>query len=370
MKICGRSDSPEERLERAENEKLRAAQYMDFLLEAGRDPLVDVIVVNFNYGRFLRDCLESIAAQTYRNWHCTIVDNASTDDSVDLINEFVSDKSDRFTLVRSSENLGQMGGFKLGLKHAIGDFVCFVDSDDILLPHSVYTHLAGHCAARPVAFTSARVVVINETGRIIAGDSDHPAFLTFDQYFLYRGRQPLETHEWYWSVTSGMMFRRSVLRFAIPEDTSPFMTCADYFVCHVSNLIGGSLLIREPLCLYRVHSRHNLANESVFGIATNLHDIARHYDHSTVARPVMARQFMAHSGDLRRIVGHQALLACILFVARWAEIKELLTRRAELEYSLFLVFVGLIYVRTAFLFRRAVTFVRRVRGYMRLFVPR
>jgi glycosyltransferase involved in cell wall biosynthesis len=343
---------------------------MDFLLETNRAPLVDMILVNFNYSRFLSECLASIAAQTYPNWRCSIIDNASTDNSVGVIEEFISDKSDRFMLVRSQANLGQMGGFKLGLEHASGEFVCFVDADDILLPHSVYTHLAGHCAGRPVAFTSARVVVINERGRLIAGDSDHPAFLGGKDYFVYRGRQPLETHAWYWSVTSGMMFRRSVLQYAIPQDTAPFMTCADYFVCHACNLIGGSLLIREPLCLYRVHSRNNLANESVFGLDTNLHDIGRHYDHNAVTRPTMAKQLMAHADDLRRILGEKGFLACFFFVARWAEIKELLAKRVEFGYSRSLVFRTLLFVRSAFLFRRVVAFVRLARAHMRAFIPR
>jgi len=158
-------------------QKSKAVQKLESLLESGRGPLVDMIVVNYNYGAFLRDCLESISNQTYKNWRCTIIDNGSTDDSRQIVDSFISDKSPQFQVNNLGENVGQMGGFKIGLSETSGEFVCFVDSDDMLLPHSIYTHLAGHFAERPVAVTSARVIVINEQGRIIAGDSDHPGFL-------------------------------------------------------------------------------------------------------------------------------------------------------------------------------------------------
>jgi glycosyltransferase involved in cell wall biosynthesis len=350
-------------------ERSAAVQGLESLLESGRGPSVDVIVVNYNYGPFLKDCLESIRNQTYDNWRCTIVDNASTDNSREVICSFVSDEDSRFRVKTLDKNLGQMGGFKEGLAETSGDFVCFVDSDDVLLPQSIHTHLAAHFAGRPVAVTSARVVVINEEGRIIAGDSDHAGFLNTSRYLTYRHRQPLNSHEWYWSVTSGMMFRRSVLEFSIPEDTEPFRTCADYFVCHMANLIGGSALIREPLCLYRVHSRNSLANRSVFGLDTQLHDIKRHYDHQTVTRPIMNDHLMANRVALEQILGQSGFLTCYIFVARGAEVRAFIARRKELGYTLPLILRSFVLIRMAMVMREATKNVRRLAGFLRSLWP-
>lgn len=349
---------------RLDAERSEAMQGLESLLNSGRGPTVDMIVVNYNYGPFLKDCLESIRNQTYENWRCTIIDNASSDNSREIISSVVSDEDSRFRVKTLDKNLGQMGGFKEGLAETSGDFVCFVDSDDVLLPHSIFTHLAAHFAERPVAVTSARIVVINEQGRIIAGDSDHPGFLTTTRYLTYRRRQPLNSHEWCWSVTSGMMFRRSVLEFSIPEDTEPFRTCADYFVCHMANLIGGSALIREPLCLYRVHSRNSLANRSVYGLDTQLHDIKRHYDHQTVTRPIMTDHLMGHRVALEQVLGQSGFLTCYLFVARGAKVRAFISRRKELGYPLLLILRSLVLIRMATIVREATKHVRRLAKFL------
>lgn len=348
-----------------ENERGEVFRKLESILNSGHGPLVDFIVVNYNYGRYLKDCLDSIQNQTYGNWRCTIVDNASTDDSREIINTFAADKESQCQVKLLDQNLGQMEAFKVGLQQTSGEFVCFVDSDDILLPHSVVTHLAAHFAGRPVAVTSARVVVINEHGRIIAGDSDHGGFLIAKRYLHYRRRQPLNSHQWYWSVTSGMMFRRSVLEVGIPTVTEPFKTCADYFVCHFANLIGGSVLIGEPLCLYRVHSSNSLANHSVFGIGTFLHDISRHYDHQTVTRPIMTKHLLDNISVLRQILGHRGFLTCYLFVAKGSDIRSLMIRRSELGYSLPLILRSLLLIRSTMVIREALTYVREIGSFLR-----
>lgn len=355
---------------RCDDERSFVLTRMEALLETGRGPLVDLIVVNHNYGPFLKDCLESVRRQTYGNWCCTIVDNASTDDSRKIIDSFVREDESRFRAILLDENTGQMGAFKVGVRETYAEFVCFVDSDDILLPHSVYTHLAAHFAGRPVAVTSARVIVIEGQGRIIAGDSDHAGFSRMKGYLHWRGRQPLITHEWYWSVTSGMMFRRSSLELSIPAETKPFMTCADYFVCHCANLIGGSLLINEALCLYRVHSRNCLANSSVFGAGTNLHDITRHYDHQTVTRPILAAHLLENREVLQKIVGQVQFLTCYLFTARKEDIRTLLDRRQELGYSLPLIVISLVVIRSVFFVRRAVSYFKKIGGFLWSFLRR
>lgn len=350
-------------------DKAKASANMQSLMDTGRCPLVDIIVVNYNYGPFLKDCLESIQVQTYENWRCTIIDNASTDDSMEIISSFVSDRDSRFQVKSLDENLGQMGGFKIGVGETSGEFVCFVDSDDMLLPHSVYTHLAAHFTGRPVAVSSARVIIINRQGRIIAGDSDHPGFLGAKKYLNYRGRQPLNSHEWYWSVTSGMMFRRSVLELSIPQNTEPFRTCADYFVCHMANLIGSSVLIREPLCLYRVHSRNSLANSSVFGMGAHLHDITRHYDHQTVTRPIMAKHLLENRPALQQILGQSGFLTCYLFVAGGSEVRTFMARRREFGYSLLLILRSYFIIRSGMVVREMAKYLLGIGGFLRSFWP-
>src|SRR5438874_866802 len=87
-------------------------------------PRVNVVVACFNYGRFVGEALDSVAAQSYGNFDCVIVDDASTDDSFEIIKRWISNKQDeRFRLIKNERNLGQMGSFATGLAASEGEFV-------------------------------------------------------------------------------------------------------------------------------------------------------------------------------------------------------------------------------------------------------
>ncbi|WP_420434294.1 glycosyltransferase family 2 protein [Hyphobacterium sp.] len=67
-----------------------------------RQSLVDIIIVNFNGGEFISECIEAVRNQTFREFHVYVIDNNSTDGSVDLL----AVEDERFTIVRNTENLG------------------------------------------------------------------------------------------------------------------------------------------------------------------------------------------------------------------------------------------------------------------------
>lgn len=95
--------------------------------------LVTVIIPVFNSSNTIRDCLNSILNQTYTNWEAICIDDGSTDNSVSIINEYIQ-IDNRFKLLEQ-ENSKQAVARNNGIKHANGDFVAFLDSDDIALSY-------------------------------------------------------------------------------------------------------------------------------------------------------------------------------------------------------------------------------------------
>lgn len=93
-------------------------------------PVISIIVPIYNVEFFLRKCLESICEQTYKDFEVLLVNDGSTDGSLDICNEYVS-KDPRF-FVHTITNSGQGIARNYGLKKAIGDYVTFIDSDDFL----------------------------------------------------------------------------------------------------------------------------------------------------------------------------------------------------------------------------------------------
>ncbi len=92
-------------------------------------PLVSVIISNYNYGRFLERSIESALAQAYANTEVIVVDDGSTDDSPDILLSY----GDRVKAV-FKENGGQASALNTGFSVSHGEVVCFLDSDDELIP--------------------------------------------------------------------------------------------------------------------------------------------------------------------------------------------------------------------------------------------
>ncbi len=104
------------------------------------DQLISVVVPFYNNAALLGDCLASIAAQTYRNLQVVIVDDGSTDGSAAIAREHAA-ADPRFELV-SQRNRGPGAARNRGVAAATGEFLAFVDADDLLPPDAYATMLA------------------------------------------------------------------------------------------------------------------------------------------------------------------------------------------------------------------------------------
>jgi GT2 family glycosyltransferase len=88
-------------------------------------PLISVVIPNYNGARFLEACLGSLARQTYRHAQIVVVDNGSTDDSIETVRRLAPDA----TLVRLEQNLGFAGGVNAGVSSARGEWVAVLNND-------------------------------------------------------------------------------------------------------------------------------------------------------------------------------------------------------------------------------------------------
>lgn len=96
-----------------------------------RKPLVTVFMPVYNSEQYLKEAIESIINQTYKNLELLLVDDGSTDSSVDIINSF---SDERIRLIKNKQNMGIPFTRNVGLKEANGKYIAIMDSDDIALP--------------------------------------------------------------------------------------------------------------------------------------------------------------------------------------------------------------------------------------------
>lgn len=90
---------------------------------------LSVIIPNYNHGRFIGEQLESIFNQTHKCHEVIVIDDKSTDDSVDVIRDLIKDNRTAY-LVENKENIGPLNIFNIGIGLATGDYVAFLSADD------------------------------------------------------------------------------------------------------------------------------------------------------------------------------------------------------------------------------------------------
>lgn len=100
------------------------------------DKLVTIIVTVYNTAEFLEECLTSITNQVYKNIEIIIVNDGSTDNSSEIIEQYTTADS-RCHSINLTENKGVGFARNLGIEQASGDFVYFVDSDDFINEHAL-----------------------------------------------------------------------------------------------------------------------------------------------------------------------------------------------------------------------------------------
>jgi len=123
--------------------------------------LVSVIVLNWNGKRFLRECLEALCHQTYRELEVIFVDNGSTDRSVD----FVVEQFPFIRIVKLDQNYGFAGGNRKGLGYCKGDYIALLNNDtrvegkwlENLVSPMIRDSSVGICASKLLVETTGRI---------------------------------------------------------------------------------------------------------------------------------------------------------------------------------------------------------------------
>ena len=103
--------------------------------------LVSIITPNYNCARFISQTIESVLAQTYSDWEMLIVDDCSTDGSYEIALEYAA-KDSRIKVIRNEKNSGAAVSRNKAIEVAQGEFVAFLDSDDLWIPEKLEKQIA------------------------------------------------------------------------------------------------------------------------------------------------------------------------------------------------------------------------------------
>jgi len=210
------------------------------------DIRVDIVVDNFNYGRFLGEAIDSALAQTHPHVGVIVVDDGSTDESRNVLARY----DDRIDVVLK-ENGGQASALNAGLARCSGDAVIFLDADDMLEPVASERVASVFAGDPEIVHVPYRLEVVDASGHR-NGVVKPPPDMEFPRGDIARAQLtfPFDIV----SVgTSGNAFSVAALRRVAPIPEEEFADCADWYLVHVLPLLGRVHPLDEILGRYRVH---------------------------------------------------------------------------------------------------------------------
>ncbi|MBQ2727160.1 MAG: glycosyltransferase family 2 protein [Clostridia bacterium] len=146
-----------------------------------RSPLVSIIIPVYGTEDYLPGCIESVCGQSYKNTQIILVDDQSPDSCPEICDRYA--EQDHRILVIHQENKGVSGARNTGIRHADGDYIMFVDSDDELYPNAVET-LLNDAMEYDADVVSATKKVVDENDKVLKSCED-------ERCTVYREFEPL-----------------------------------------------------------------------------------------------------------------------------------------------------------------------------------
>lgn len=230
----------------------------------GHTPKVSVILPNYNYARYLNIRMDSILKQTYQDFEIIILDDASTDNSREIIETFR--QNPKVSIIEYNErNTGiPCAQWEKGVNLAKGEYIWITEIDDLADPTFLDTAVRELEADKNASIFFSMANVINSEGEIYKKEKNRfmllePRYKLFRSESAYRFSGPFFMKyylAWYNSIynASGTVFRKDCVNRQDWTDAKKFRTCGDWAFWSSIVSKGGNVIIgRDKLNYFRIH---------------------------------------------------------------------------------------------------------------------
>ena len=224
-------------------------------------PLVSILINNYNYGQFLPDAIDSALNQTYPNIEVIVVDDGSTDNSQAVIAGY----GNAITAILKP-NGGQASAFNSGFAASRGEIICFLDADDVFLPHKVQTIVDALLPYQEGIWCFHPLQLVNSSEQLSKALQQGKGAIASQacdlRDNLHQGGKGLRQQlPFSLPATSGLCFNHALLQQILPMPEAEGIAIGDSYVQFVALALGKGVALSNSLACQRVHS-HNLYTRS------------------------------------------------------------------------------------------------------------
>lgn len=202
-------------------------------------PLVSIAVCTYNGERYLREQLDSLVSQTYHNIEIIVVDDCSTDDTCEVIADYIG--LPNLTFFKNDYNLGYVKNFEKAISFCSGDFIALSDQDDVWCPQKIeilMEHVKGSS------------LVYHDSAFIDLAGKDMNKKMS-DLFNMYQGNSGLPFLSYNCVSGHSLLFEASLRERVLPLPDSFFH---DWWIAFIASEHGGISYIDRPLVKYRQHA--------------------------------------------------------------------------------------------------------------------
>lgn len=268
-------------------------------------PRVSIIVPTYNRAAYLPRALDSVEAQTFKDWELLLVDDGSTDATAQVIEPYAKRWGDRFVYLKQEKNRGASGARNIGIDHSRGRYIAFLDSDDEFRPRKLERQLSlfKRCPTLGFVYSDYSYVEVDGTFCISAFDQKHPIARSVpctrvgDHLFRCKGRLFDVLIKGYFLCSINGLIKREILSDDIRFPTG--QTFGEEWLFHLRLVQACEAgFVDEPLSIYH-HHKGSLAR-------TDHHRNVENYRHLLVS---IRQEFGKLSRSNNRVTrGHLVLL--------------------------------------------------------------
>jgi glycosyltransferase involved in cell wall biosynthesis len=213
-------------------------------------PLVSILINNYNYAQYLAAAIDSALAQTYASIEVIVVDDGSTDGSRAIMAEY----GDRIQAI-FQPNQGQASAFNVGFAQSQGEIICFLDADDVFLPQKVATIVQGFAHDHHSGWCLHPQQFFRDDQPPDPLTPNAPAIKRNVMAMMQRGKLG-NPFDFPIPATSAMSFRRKLLQRILPMPEGEGISLSDSYIKFVALGLSPGVTINQVLTGQRIHGQN------------------------------------------------------------------------------------------------------------------
>jgi len=224
-------------------------------------PEISVIIPSYNHAAYIGHAVESVFAQSHTDLELIVVDDGSTDNSLEVLSGF----NDPRLRVLTQPNQGAHAAINRGLREATGAYLAILNSDDLYHPLRLEKTLAVFKSDRQVGLVGSYIDIIDQDGKFLGtkhGYADASPWPLEAPERSFRAGNDLHKAlltENYWSTTSNFVFSRQW--FESIGEFRPLRFTHDWDFALRMAKVARMILLPEVLMRYRVHATNTIRND-------------------------------------------------------------------------------------------------------------